>query len=48
MKKMLILSVSLLSLLSACNTIEGVGQDLSAAGAGVANTAQKTKEKISK
>ncbi len=48
MKKMLIISLGILSLLSACNTIQGVGQDLSAAGEGVANTAQKTKEKISK
>ncbi len=48
MKKMLIISLTALSLLSACNTIQGVGQDLSAAGEGVAHTAEKTKEKISK
>jgi len=32
-------------LLSACNTISGIGKDFSAAGDAVSNSAEKTKEK---
>jgi predicted small secreted protein len=48
MKKTISIIVASGLFLSACNTIQGVGEDLSAAGKGVANTAEKTKEKISK
>lgn len=33
-------------LLSACNTTEGAGRDISAAGQGVSNAAQDTKDKM--
>ncbi len=36
-----IAALLLLTLLAACNTIAGAGQDLSAAGHAVANTAEK-------
>ena len=32
-------------LLSACNTISGIGKDVSAAGSAVSNSADKTKDK---
>lgn len=32
--------------LSACNTTEGAGQDISAAGHGVSNAAQETKDRM--
>lgn len=34
--------------LAGCNTIGGIGQDLKAAGGAITNTAEKTKEKVSK
>jgi predicted small secreted protein len=34
------------ALLSACNTIEGMGRDTSAAGRAVSNTAQDTKQRL--
>ena len=34
------------TLLSACNTTEGAGRDISAAGQGVSNAAQETKEEM--
>ena len=34
------------ALLSACNTMEGVGRDTSAAGRAVTNTATDTKQKM--
>ena len=40
------LSLCLALVLSACNTIEGVGRDLGAAGDAVAGTASSTKEKM--
>lgn len=44
MRKILILAVTAAALLvSACNTIEGVGRDVSAAGRAVSNTAQDAK-----
>jgi entericidin B len=33
-------------LLSACNTTEGMGRDVSAAGHAVSNTAQETKQRM--
>lgn len=33
--------------LSACNTVEGVGRDISAAGSTLAGTAEETQEEIS-
>jgi predicted small secreted protein len=49
MKPVLKLAILLLPLLAtACNTIEGMGQDVSAGGKALANTADKTKQEISK
>ncbi len=38
----------LLAAVSACNTVEGAGQDINAAGKALSNTAQKTKTAITK
>ena len=35
-----------LLLLSACNTMEGIGKDMQGAGEGLANGASKVKEKL--
>lgn len=44
MRKMLILAVAATALMvSACNTVAGVGQDVSAAGRAVTNTAKDAK-----
>lgn len=44
MRKVLILAAAAAALLvAACNTIEGVGQDVSAAGRAVADTARDAK-----
>lgn len=44
MRKILILAAAAASLMvSACNTIAGVGQDVSAAGRAVTNTAKDAK-----
>ena len=48
MKKTIFVLAATSLLLSACNTIQGMGEDLTAAGEGVSKTAEKTKEKISK
>lgn len=40
-----LLSLGLLSL-AACNTVEGVGEDISAGGKAISNTAETTKKKI--
>lgn len=45
MKKIILLA-SILSLLSACNTIEGLGQDVRGAGEWTSESAQKVKKKI--
>ena len=34
------------SLLTACNTVEGAGEDVSAVGQGVSNAADNTKDKM--
>lgn len=44
MRKMMILAVATATLmLSACNTLEGVGKDVSAAGRAVSDTARDAK-----
>jgi predicted small secreted protein len=44
MRKILILAVAATALMvSACNTVAGVGQDVSAAGRAVTNTAKDAK-----
>ena len=44
MRKVLVLAVAATALLvAACNTVEGVGRDVSAAGRAVANTASDAK-----
>ncbi|MEC9432778.1 MAG: entericidin A/B family lipoprotein [Pseudomonadota bacterium] len=40
-----LLSLGLLSL-AACNTVEGIGQDISAGGKAISDTAETTKKKI--
>ena len=44
MKKMILVCVALI--LTACNTIQGAGEDIQGAGTWTANTAAKTKQKI--
>ncbi len=45
MRKMIILAAAATALLvSACNTIEGVGRDVSAAGRAVSTTAQDARK----
>ena len=49
MKKLVLVLATLLALpaLAACNTISGIGKDVSAAGDAVSGTAEKTKDEIS-
>jgi predicted small secreted protein len=46
MRKLIVLSAAAAALLvvAACNTVEGVGKDVSAAGKAVANTAKDAKQ----
>lgn len=46
--KLMFASVMAISIivLSACNTVQGVGEDLSKAGAAIGETAKKTKDKM--
>lgn len=46
MKRLTILA--LLMLVTACNTVEGMGKDISAAGQAIDRSASTTKEKMSK
>lgn len=39
----LVLALAALPLMAACNTFEGVGQDVKAAGSGIENAAEKSK-----
>lgn len=50
MKKLMAaaLALSMLPLVSACNTVEGVGRDVQAGGEIVSETARDVKDKISK
>ena len=42
--KRIVLAVTLLGSLAACNTVQGVGADVSAAGHAVSKTAEKVKQ----
>lgn len=46
MKKLAFASLTALIVLSGCNTFKGFGQDVSKAGEGVTNTADKVEQKI--
>ena len=46
MKKILFASIALAVVLTGCNTVRGVGQDVSTAGHAVSDTATKTREKM--
>jgi predicted small secreted protein len=46
MKKTVLILFCLPLLLSACNTIEGMGRDVRNAGEGISDSATKVKEKI--
>ncbi|KJJ15180.1 entericidin EcnA/B family protein [Neisseria sp. HMSC06F02] len=43
MKKFVLIAMTAMTLLSACNTISGMGKDVKAAGNAVSNTAEKDK-----
>ena len=43
MRKLVVLAIAAASLLAACNTIEGAGKDVEAAGAAIEETAQDAK-----
>jgi predicted small secreted protein len=42
----LLLAAALMGVVSACNTIAGVGEDISAAGRGLSRGAEQTKQKM--
>jgi predicted small secreted protein len=46
--KLLLLTAILLAplVLAGCNTVSGAGQDISGAGTGISNTAQKVQQKM--
>lgn len=46
MKKTVITLTVTALLLSACNTFNGMGQDMKSAGQGISNSAEKVKEKM--
>ena len=46
MKKILAASLLAVFALTACNTVKGLGKDVSKAGDAVTNTAEKTQEKM--
>ncbi|MEK5766530.1 MULTISPECIES: entericidin A/B family lipoprotein [Acinetobacter] len=46
MKKILATSLILAFVLTGCNTVKGVGKDVSKAGEAVTGTAEKTSDKI--
>ncbi|MEB3754855.1 entericidin A/B family lipoprotein [Acinetobacter sp. MD2(2019)] len=46
MKKVLLTSIAVAFILAGCNTVKGVGQDVSKAGNAVTNTAEKTQQKM--
>ena len=48
MKKILAASIALAFVLTGCNTVKGVGKDVSKAGSVVTNTAEKTSDSISR
>lgn len=46
MKKLALIALASLAVLSACNTVKGAGQDVSAAGHAVSNTATTVQQKM--
>ena len=46
MKKILATSLLMMFVLTGCNTVKGLGEDVSTAGNAVSNTAEKTQDKI--
>ena len=48
MKKIVLGSLVMLFVLTGCNTVKGMGKDVSLAGNAVSNTAEKTQDKIRK
>lgn len=46
MKKLILIALTAMGLLSACNTIAGAGQDIEAAGNAVSNAADNAKAKM--
>ncbi len=46
MKKMLAATMLVAFVLTGCNTVKGVGQDVSKAGDSVTNTAEKVENKL--
>jgi predicted small secreted protein len=48
MKKMIAASLAIAFVLVGCNTVKGVGKDVSKVGGAVTNTAEKTSESISR
>ena len=48
MKKILAAALLVTFALTGCNTIKGVGKDVSSAGNAVSNTAEKTQQQIRK
>lgn len=44
MKKLLLIALTSMAVLSACNTISGAGKDISAAGHAVTDTAEEVKQ----
>lgn len=46
MKKTVWMLMAMAITLSACNTFEGMGEDIQNAGEGLSGTAKKTKDKI--
>ncbi|MCS4533477.1 MULTISPECIES: entericidin A/B family lipoprotein [Neisseria] len=43
MKKFVLIALTAMTMLSACNTISGMGKDVKAAGGAVSNTAEDVK-----
>lgn len=46
MKKILLTTMAITFILTGCNTVKGVGKDVSKAGEAVTNTAEKTQNKL--
>ena len=46
MKKLVIATIASIFVLTGCNTIKGLGKDVSKTGEAVSNTAQKVENKI--
>lgn len=48
MKKIVLSSLVMLFVLTGCNTVKGMGKDVSSAGDAVSHTAEKTQDEIRK